>query len=133
MPERRSIRTGFGDDGSVAIRENEHCAAPRPENLGSALCSRALLDEHELAARIVRVRFAKEERQLEWEGNLAVEILVQRVKIADAVFEDERGRPFLSVLRTEREHLLLSGWKTVGQPQRFHPAIRDGRELHIRG
>jgi hypothetical protein len=45
----------------------------------------ALLDEKRLAAGIVHLPFAENEEDLEWEGDVAIEILVETVVAAHLV------------------------------------------------
>ena len=79
-----------GEDEAVAVRQQRRGAA--------RLCARTLLDEEELAAGVVDARFAEVDHDLQRKHQVAVEIPVQRVPVALAVLEQDRGRLLLTCL-----------------------------------
>src|SRR3954447_11354245 len=86
----------------------EHEGAPRrPDDVGPALRARALLEEHELAAVEVDAGLRQDRERLEREVDVAVEVLVQRVPVARAVAQDQRGRSRLAGSGAAREEFLV--------------------------
>ena len=60
------------------------------------LHARPLLGQHELAAVEIRARLRQQDRDLQREDMLAVEILVQAVVVARAIAQQQRRRPRLA-------------------------------------
>src|SRR5690349_25123358 len=88
MSARASLRPVLGG-------EDDERAARRRDHVRPALRAWALLEQHELAAVEVGARLGEDGHHLEGEGDLAVEVLVQRVPVAGAVAEDQRRRALL--------------------------------------
>src|SRR5881628_240397 len=87
----------------VAGWEDDRLAALEDDDLAARLRAWPLLDEEDLAARIVRPPPAEHAGDLERKGERAVEVLVQAVVAAGRVAEEERGGPRLPVGRAARE------------------------------
>ena len=65
-------------------------------DLAARLHARPLLDQHELAAFEVPRRVAQQDRGLQREDQLAVEIAMQAVVVARLVAQQQRRRPLLA-------------------------------------
>ena len=112
-------------------REDQERAARRAQHVGAALRARPLLEQHELAARVV-VLVGEHRHDLEREVDVAVEVLVQRVPVALAVAEDQRRRPLLPGGAAALEQLLVLGRKGVGgAAQPLRPAVGDRRQVAV--
>jgi len=116
----------------VAVREDDRLAALEDDDLAARLGPRPLLDEQNLAARVVRAPAREHARHLQRKGERAVEILVQAVVAAGRVAEEQRGGPRLPVSRTAREVRAQRGRKALRYyAHRLHPAVGDGRQVPV--
>src|SRR5207244_13597441 len=97
----------------VAVREDDRLAALEDDDLAARLGPRPLLDEQNLAARVVRAPAREHARHLQRKGERAVEILVQAVVAAGRVAEEERGGPRLPGGRAAREIRAQLGRKAL--------------------
>jgi len=69
---------------------------------------------------------------LEWEVDVAVEVLVKRVPVSWSVAQDQRRRPALPGVVTLREQLfVLEREARVVSPQQPRPVVGDRREVAI--
>ena len=82
-------------DRPMVHREDDGVALPQRHHLGPRLQARALLGEDELAAGEIRARLGEQDRHLQGEDVLAVEILVQAVEVTGLVLQQQRRRPRL--------------------------------------
>src|SRR5207249_2476614 len=116
----------------VAVREDDRLAALEDDDLGARLRARPLLDEQELAARVVRAAAGEHAGELEGKGERAVEVLMQAVVAAGRVAEEQRGGPRLPVSRTAREVRAQRGRKALRYyAHRLHPAVGDGCQVPV--
>jgi hypothetical protein len=76
--------------------EDDAIAAPQRHHGGARLYARPLLGQHEFTAREVPARFREQDRDLQREDVLAVEVLVQAVEVARPVAQEERCRARLA-------------------------------------
>src|SRR6185295_10235371 len=79
MPHVYTIGAARPLHRSVMHGENDSIALPKRHDFGARLHARPLFGEHELAAREVPARFRQQDRHLQRERQLAIEILVQAV------------------------------------------------------
>ena len=77
-----------GEHHGIALAQRHH--------LDPRLLARALLGQHELAAGEVAPGLGQQDRHLQREDMLAVEILVQAVEVAGPVLQQQRRRPRLT-------------------------------------
>lgn len=89
------------EGNGVALRERNH--------FGAGLHARALLGQHELAAGEIASRLGQEDRDLEREHVLAIEILMQAVEIAGLILQQQRRRPRLACLVASFQERGVSG------------------------
>ena len=74
-----------GEEDAVALAERHHFRA--------ALHARPPLGQHEFAAAEIAPRRREQDRDLQRKGELAVEILMQAIKVAGGVLQKQRRRP----------------------------------------
>ena len=91
-------------------------ALPQRHDLGARLHARALLGQHELAAREIALRLGQQERDLQRKHMLAVEILMQAVVVALAVLQQQRRRPGLAGAMAALEESACSPDKRTSMP-----------------
>ena len=84
-------------------------ALPERNHLGPRLHSRPLLCQHELAAFEIAARLRQQDRDLQREHVLAIEVLVQAVEVAGFVLQQQRCRPGLPSLVTALEERGMRG------------------------
>jgi hypothetical protein len=90
---------------SMVDRKDHALALCQRHDLGARLHARPLLREHELPAGEVDLRPREQERELQREDMLAVDILMQAVVVARAVLQEERRRLGLSAGVAARQQL----------------------------
>ena len=100
-------------------------------HLGPRLHAWPLLGEHELAALEVAPGLGEENRRLEREDVLSVEVLVQAVVVPFTVPEHERGRPGLAGVMAALEVCRMLGRVAGLDAERLVPAVRDRGEGRI--
>jgi hypothetical protein len=98
----------------VARGEEQERAALEVDDVGARLRARALLEQDELAALEVLARAVEHGHDLQREGDVAVDVLVQRVVAALAVAQDQRRRALLAGGAAALEQLLVLGRERVG-------------------
>ena len=97
-----------------------------------ALCWRGpLLDDHELAAVEVPARLVQQERRLQREDVLAVEVLVQAVVVAGAVGQQQGRGPRLAGLAATRQHVVHRFRKAAVLAQTLGPTVGDRRQRTV--
>jgi len=117
---------------AVVGREDDERTARCGHNVCAALRARSLLHEHELAALVVDARLREHRQHLEREGDVAVEILVERVPIARSVAQDQRRRPLLTRGAATLEQLrMLERIGGAVAAEQGRPVIRNGREVPV--
>ena len=89
------------------------------------LGARALLVEQELAAGVIAPALIQDAGRLQWEGDLAIQILMQAVVIVRFVTQQQRRRSGLLMPVTEGEEFLERWWESFRLIHPFHPAIGD--------
>ena len=87
MPEIDAVIAFRPLNRPVVNREGHSVALPERHDLGAALHPRTLLCQDELAAREVPVWFGKKYRDLEREGEIPIQILVQTIEIPGGVLK----------------------------------------------
>lgn len=71
-----------------------HCIAlPERHHFGPALHPRALFRQHEFATGKIAPRFGQKERNLDREGQIAIEILMQAVEVARHILPSFHQQP----------------------------------------
>src|SRR3954469_22415689 len=105
----------------VALREWNH--------FGARLHARALLGQYELATGEIATGLGQEDRDLEREHVLAIEILMQAVEIAGLVLQQQRRRPRLPGLMAALQERRVFGGVADVDPHRLVPAIGDALKL----
>jgi hypothetical protein len=106
--------------------EDHALAAAERHDLGAGLHRGALLGEDELAAGEVLVGLGEQDRHLEREDVLAVEVLVQAVVVAGAVLQEQgRGRAWPASWQRARKASCRSG-KRAGRPIASFQAFATG-------
>src|SRR4051812_12506820 len=86
-----AIDAAGSSDGPVMDGEDDGVALGERDHFGARLHARPLLGEYEFAAGEIAGR-REQERDLDGEDEVAVEILMEAVVIAGTVLEQERGR-----------------------------------------
>src|SRR5215831_441209 len=89
--------------GSVARREDDDLAPLGGDRLAPRLGPRPLLDQQEVAARVIDTPPAQEARELQGKDDIAVDILVQAVVAAALIAQQERRGPGLASPPADRE------------------------------
>jgi len=74
-------------NGPIVYCEGHRVALPQWDYLGTALHSWTLLRENELSASKIFLRFGKQDCNLEREGEIAVEVLMQAVEVSRDVLQ----------------------------------------------
>jgi hypothetical protein len=87
-------------NGPVMHGKGHRVAPPQGHHGGARLHARPLLGEDELAAGEVLVRLRQQDRDLQGEDVLAIEVLMQAVEIAGTVLQQERCRVRLARIVT---------------------------------
>src|SRR5712672_2267010 len=100
-------------------------------NFRARLHARPLFREHELAAREVPSRRRKEERGLQREDVLAVEVLVQAVVVPRFVLQEKRRRPGLpgAMAAIEKSRMIVR--IADHDLHDLIPSVRDERKLRV--
>ena len=79
MTDRCAEVPALAGDRPEAGRENDHLAPRQHHGLPDRLRSGALLDQQELAAPVIDSRAAEQAGELQREGDLPIQILMQAV------------------------------------------------------
>src|SRR6266404_8621858 len=77
-------------DRTFVDREEHRIALPERHHLGARLHARPLFGQDELAALEIAARLVQQDRHLEREGDIAVEILMQAIVPAGPITQDQR-------------------------------------------
>src|SRR6185295_16098653 len=88
--------------------------------------------EHELTTFEFFARLAEEDRHLERENMLAIEVLMQAVVIVPAVLQQYWGRAVLSGGLAAFDKLGMGRREAHPHPHRLVPAVGDGCEVGIK-
>jgi hypothetical protein len=121
----------------VAGREDRAVAAGERRDRRAGLRPGSLLDDHELAAGVVDARLVEADHHLEREHEVAVEVAVQRVPVAGAVAEQQRGglvlagavTPVEPVAQAVRPRRLLAEARRPRPGHRQEPGPQRGPQL----
>src|SRR5438105_6972327 len=114
-PLHRAMVHGKGDRIALAER---HYFRPR-------LHARALFGQYELAAGEIAPRFRQEDRDLQREHMLAVEILMQAIVITGLILQQQRGGPGLARGMTAFQECLVAIGIADIDAHRLVPVIGD--------
>src|SRR3984893_17966253 len=117
--------------GTMMHGEDDRLALSQRHHLDLRLPARTLLHQRELAAGEIRPGIAEQHGQLERKGVIAVEILMQAVVVARAVFEDERRRSELARAMALREIVVERSREPPRLLQRAAPMIGHRRKPRI--
>ena len=112
-----------GKGHRVALTQRHH--------LGARLHARPLLGQHEFAAGEIAARFRQQDRDLQREHMLAIEVLMQAIVVAFAVLQQQRRRAGLpGGVAALQESVVAFGIADV-DAHRLVPAIGDAGKLRI--
>jgi hypothetical protein len=132
VPHGDAVVAARSADRTLAVGEDDAFAGVDRERGRARLRTRALLDEHDLAALIVTSALGEHDQHLERERDRAVAVLVEGVPIAGAIAEEQRGRPALTRRAATGQEAVERrrkvGWIAV---QALRPAARDGGERRV--
>src|SRR5207249_4289836 len=103
VPEIDAIGPARAVHRTVVHRDHPGIAPPQRHHLGPRLHAWALLGQHEFAAGEILFRLRQQNRHLQREDMLAVEILVESVVVARGVLQQERRWPRLPRLVAARD------------------------------
>src|SRR3954451_11526891 len=133
VAHRGAVVAARAADRSDTRREDRERAALEPDHVRARLRARALLDEDELAALEVGPGAVEDGHRLQREGDVAVEVLVQRVVAALDVAQDQRRRAVLvggvAALEERLEVRRVAG--VLAQPPR--PVVRQRGQRRVQG
>ena len=93
MTQINPIRSACPLHGPVMHSKGDRVALPERNHLGPRLHPRPLLRQHELAAFEIAPRLRQQDRDLQREYMLAIEILMQAVVVTLAILQQQRRRP----------------------------------------
>src|SRR3989441_1362115 len=110
-------------DGTLAHGKDDDLALLECDRLAARLLARSLLDEKKIAARVVGAAPAQDTGELQGEGDLAVQILVQAVVAADLVTQEERRRFRLAGLPAGGLKDPKRRREAAPLPQRLRPGV----------
>ncbi len=118
---------------AVVDREDQGVPLPQRGDPGPRLHPGPLLGDHELPTGEVAARLGEQDRHLQREDVLAIEVLVQAVVVAGAVLQQQRGGAALTggVAAVEEGRMLLR--KVHPDPHGPVPAIGRGGQARIEG
>ena len=102
VADGRAVETAGALGRPVACGEDHELALLGGDRLAARLGARPLLEEQEIAARVVHAAAREEARQLERKHDVAVEVLVEAVIASGLVVEQERRRLGLPAPPAER-------------------------------
>lgn len=116
---------------TMAHGEDDGIALLKRDDFGPRLHARALFGQDELAAREVVARLRQQDRHLDRERVLAVEILVQAVIVVSLVLQDQRrGAPLAGRMTTFDEGRVGRGVACIDR-HRLIPSIGNRYEVRI--
>jgi hypothetical protein len=111
--------------------EDDGLALPGLDGLAPRLGPRPLLDEQERASLMIEARPGEEARELEREGHLTVEVLVQAVVATGLIVEQQRRRPGLAGPPAEGEQAVEIGGVAPAGAQGLLPAVGDRGQRRV--
>jgi len=133
VPQVYAIHATGSFHWTMVNREYDGIALAQRHHLGAGLHPRPLLSEDELTAGEVFFRLGKQNRHLQGEHVLAVEILVQAVVIARPILQKQWCGPGLAGLGTAGTKLSVLSRITHGYAERFVPPVRNRRQPRVEG
>ena len=122
--------TAPGGCRSLIDGEHERVALAQREDIGS-LSARGGLGHDEFTTLEIVAGLGEQDRHLQREDMLAIEVLVQAVEVAFPVFEDERGRSCLTCLMAASKKIVQFARVAHADAQSLIPAIRDRHQAPI--
>ena len=106
--------------GRLMDGEGHGIALPQRHDLGAALHARALFGQDELAAGEVHAGLGEQNRDLDRECEIAIEILVEAVEVTRDILQQQRRRARLTgVVASLEERRVVVGIALVDS----HPAV----------
>ena len=128
-----AIRAARTLHGTMTDREDNGVALLEWHDFGTRLHARTLFGQHELAAGEVAARLRQQNRDLDREDVLAVEILVQAVVVVLMVLKHERrGTPLAGCVAALDEGFVRLRIARIGRHDLI-PAVSDRYEAGIEG
>ena len=110
--------------------EGDGIALVKWNDFDAALHARALLGQHKIAAGEIVARLGKQNRDLDREGEVAVEILVQAIEVAGRILQQQRRRPRLArIVASFRKRVLVG--IALSMPMRSFQALATARQTRI--
>jgi hypothetical protein len=128
MPERTRLTPVAEVDAVVALRplhrpvmdcKGRRIALPKRHDVGAALHARPLFGQDELAACEIHAGLREENRDLDGECEIAVEVLVETVEIARDVLQQKRRARLAGVAASIEERRVVARIALVDS----HPAV----------
>ena len=95
---------------TIVDGKESRIALPQRNYLDPALHSRPLFGQNELSAGKIPVRFRQQDGGLQWEDEIAVQILMQTIIVAGAILQQQRGRAHLSRFVTDFQVIDMVVW-----------------------
>src|ERR1700721_1817039 len=74
---------------AVLYRQNDGVALAKRHHLRTALHTRPLLSEHELTASEIFTWLGEQNRNLDWECEITVEVLVQAIEVTRKILQNQ--------------------------------------------
>ena len=105
--------------------KNHRIALGERHHFGAALHARALFGQHEFAAGEILAGLGQQDRHLQRKGEIAIEILMQAIKIAGAVLEKQRRRSRLAVFVARLEESGVVGGIALSNTHALVPVVGD--------
>src|SRR5262245_29197441 len=131
VTHRRAVVAARAEHGALPRREEQERALLQLDHVGPRLGPRALLEQDELATVEVLAGAVEHGDRLDREGQVAVQVLVERVVAARAVAQDQRRRPRLAgAVALLEERVELFGVANVAA-QLLRPPVRLPRERGV--
>ncbi len=131
VPEVDSIDPPGALDRPVTNGEDHGVALAQRHHLRPRLHPRTLLGHDELSTGEVPARPRQENRDLQREDVLAVDILMQAVVVVDLVLQQERRRLPLPGLVAAREKRRMLGGIADSHTKRLVPLVGDRRQMPV--
>ena len=115
----------------VVDREGDRVAPTQRNNLDPTLHAGSLLREYEFAARKVLTGLGEQYGHLNWEGEIAVEVLVQAIVVARLVLKKQRRRANLTGIMAGRQIARVRLRVSSLIPHPFIPLVGNEHEASI--
>ncbi|ABA53703.1 hypothetical protein BURPS1710b_A0614 [Burkholderia pseudomallei 1710b] len=131
VPKIHAIDTARALHRAMMDGEHDRVALLERHDIGARLHARPLLGDHEFAAREIGARLREQNRRLQREYVLAIQILMQAVVVAFAIAQQQRCRTQLSGCAATLDEVRVLGGKPRVDAHLRMPAVRDRREVRV--